>query len=241
MNDPWKITALDSASSSHIANIKISPKNPVREKLEGVHKLSEITGLHQPILWCSQLAMTTCRSLLEPWSHPGCTGPEVPPDRMEGAEGTRRLLTSAAPGHFPHCSPRAAHGSHGGKSSELLLNPPYVHFCFPGMLKERLLRDLQCRGTAHQAGVKHIPAQTKGTNGQTSQQHWLGHQRVSRSICGFAPGRLRACHILEICFLTVIKQCSSYTTYMYKNIKKIWHLERDAQSFVTAENKHLHE
>lgn len=55
MNDPWKITALDSPSSSHLTNIKLSPKNHIKEKLEGVHKFSEITQLHQWILWCSSL------------------------------------------------------------------------------------------------------------------------------------------------------------------------------------------
>lgn len=111
MNDPWKITALDSASSSHIANTKISLKNHIREKLERVHKFSEITQLHQQILGCSQVAMTTCRSLLEPcpWSHFGCTDPEMPPDCswQDGAQRTQWLLTSATPWTFPSLQPAA--------------------------------------------------------------------------------------------------------------------------------------
>lgn len=91
------------------------------------------------------------------------------------------------------CSLRSFHGSQGRKSRELLLNlsyPRYVHFYFPGILKDRLLRNFQCRGTVPEDGLKHNPAWTKGTNGQNScsvQEHWLGHQRVSSSICGSAP------------------------------------------------------
>lgn len=135
------------------------------------------------------------------------------------------------------CSPRSFQGSQGRKSRELLLNlsyPRYVHFYFPGILKDRQLRNLQCRGTVHW-GVKLIPAWTNRTNGQSSfpgQEQWLAHQRVSCSICGSAPGRLSACHILAI----LSPRNVLHTQHMCKKIKKMWRAERDAWDFITAEN-----